>query len=100
MKLFLKIAAGLLVLILLAVIIVVTVVDPNDYKPQIQEQVKKSINRDLVITGDLGWSFYPLLGFQSGQVTLYNSPEFKEKILLNVKKQQYLLMFSRFFLAS
>ena len=86
MKLFLKIAAGLLVLILLAVIIVVTVVDPNDYKPQIQEQVKKSINRDLVITGDLGWSFYPLLGFQSGQVTLYNSPEFKEKILLNVQE--------------
>lgn len=86
MKLFLKIAAGLLVLILLAVIIVVTVVDPNDYKQQIQDQVKKSINRDLVITGDLGWSFYPLLGFQSGQVTLYNSPEFKEKILLNVQE--------------
>lgn len=86
MKLLLKIAAGLLVLLLLTVVIVVTMVDPNDYKQQIQDQTKKSINRDLTITGDLGWSLYPLLGFQSGQVTLYNSPEFEEKILLNVQE--------------
>lgn len=86
MKFFLKIAAGLLVLLLLTVVIVVTVVDPNDYKQQIQDQTKKSINRDLTITGDLGWSLYPLLGFQSGQVTLYNSSEFEEKILLNVQE--------------
>ena len=86
MKLFLKIAAALIALLLLIVIIVVTFIDPNDYKQQIQDQVKKSVNRDLVITGDLSWSLYPLLGFQSGQITLFNSPEFKEKTLLNVKE--------------
>lgn len=86
MKLFLKIAAALIVLLLLIVIIVVTFIDPNDYKQQIQDQVKKSVNRDLVIAGDLSWSLYPLLGFQSGQITLFNSPEFKEKTLLNVKE--------------
>jgi len=86
MKLFLKIAAALIALLLLIVIIVVTVIDPNDYKQQIQDQVKKSVNRDLVIAGDLSWSLYPLLGFQSGQITLFNNAEFKEKTLLNVKE--------------
>jgi len=86
MKLFLKVFAALLVLLVVAVIVVVSVVDPNDYKQQIQEQVKKSTNRDLVIAGDLGWSLYPLLGFESGEVTLSNTPEFKEKTLLNVKE--------------
>ena len=85
MKLLLKLVAALLVLLIAAIIVVVTVIDPNDYKQQIQDQVKKSINRDLIISGDLSWSLYPLLGFESGQVTLQNSPEFKEKILLDVK---------------
>ncbi|WP_298943031.1 AsmA family protein [uncultured Psychromonas sp.] len=85
MKLFLKLAAALIVLLILTVVIVINVVDPNDYKQQIQEQVKKNINRDLVITGELDWSLYPLLGLKSGQVTLYNNPEFEEKTFLNVQ---------------
>ena len=85
MKLFLKLAAALIVLLILTVVIVINVVDPNDYKQQIQEQVKTNINRDLVITGDLDWSLYPLLGLKSGQVTLYNNPEFEEKTFLDVQ---------------
>ena len=85
MKLFLKLAAALIALLIIAVVVVINVIDPNDYKQQIQEQVKAKINRDLVITGDLSWSLYPLLGFQSGKVTLLNSPGFEEKTLLNVE---------------
>ena len=85
MKLFLKLAAALIVLLILTVVIIINVVDPNDYKQQIQEQVKTNINRDAVITGDLDWSLYPLLGLKSGQVTLYNNSEFEEKTFLNVK---------------
>ena len=85
MKLFLKLAAALIALLIIAVVVVINVIDPNDYKQQIQEQVKAKINRDLVITGDLSWSLYPLLGFQSGKVTLLNSPDFEEKTLLNVE---------------
>ncbi|WP_181817735.1 AsmA family protein [Psychromonas sp. B3M02] len=86
MKLFLKLALALLLLLVVAVVVVVATVDPNDYKQQIQDQAKNAIDRDLVITGDLGWSLYPLLGFKSGQVTLQNSPEFEEKTLLNVQE--------------
>lgn len=85
MKLLLKLVAALFVFLIVAVVVVVNVIDPNDYKQQIQDQVKNSTNRDLVITGDLSWSLYPLLGFKSGQVTLNNTPEFKEKVLLDVK---------------
>ena len=85
MKLFLKFAAALIVLLILTVVVVINVVDPNDYKQQIQEQVKTNINRDAVIAGDLDWSLYPLLGLKSGQVTLYNNPEFEEKTFLNVQ---------------
>jgi len=86
MKLFLKLALAVLLLLIAAVVIVVATVDPNDYKQQIQDQAKNAIDRDLVITGDLGWSLYPLLGFKSGQVTLQNSPEFEEKTLLNIQE--------------
>ncbi|MDN2662597.1 AsmA family protein [Psychromonas sp. 14N.309.X.WAT.B.A12] len=86
MKLFLKLALAVLLLLVAAIVIVVATVDPNDYKQQIQDQAKNAIDRDLVITGDLGWSLYPLLGFKSGQVTLQNSPEFEEKTLLNIQE--------------
>lgn len=86
MKLFLKLAFAAIVLLLLAVTAVVVIIDPNDYKQQIQDQVKNNINRELAIKGDLSWSLYPLLGFNIGEVTLQNSPEFTEKTLLTVKE--------------
>ncbi|TEW53733.1 AsmA family protein [Psychromonas sp. RZ22] len=84
MKLFLKLASISIVLLLSIIVVVISIIDPNDYKQQIQDQVKNNINRELTITGDLGWSFYPILGFKSGEITLHNSPEFTEKTLLKV----------------
>lgn len=86
MKLFLKLASATIALLLLIIIIAIAIINPNDYKQQIQDQVKSHINRDLLISGDLGWSLYPVLGFKSGEVTLYNSPEFSQKTLLKVQE--------------
>ena len=86
MKLFLKLASACIAILLLAVVVVINVIDPNDYKQQLQDQVQHSINRELVITGNLSWSLYPLLGFDIEEMTLYNSPEFTEKKLLMVNK--------------
>ena len=86
MKLFLKLASACIAILLLAVVVVINIIDPNDYKQQLQDQVQHSINRELVITGDLSWSLYPLLGFNIEEMTLYNSPEFTEKKLLRVNK--------------
>lgn len=84
MKLLLKLSALFIALLVAAVVIVVTVVDPNDYKQQIQEQAKKQLNRELLIEGDLSWSLYPVLGFNIGKTELYNPETFSEKIMLAV----------------
>jgi len=85
MKLFIKLFAGLLTLLILAVVILLTVVDPNDYKAEIQTQVKKSINRELLINGDIGWTLYPQFGFSSGEIELNNPAGFNRKHLAKIE---------------
>ncbi|MFT4837488.1 MAG: AsmA protein [Psychromonas sp.] len=84
MKLFLKLFAGLVVVLIVAVVLLITTIDPNDYKQQIQTQVKKSINRDLAINGDISWAFYPQLGFSSGEIELRNLDGFNRQNLLKI----------------
>ncbi|TEW52486.1 AsmA family protein [Psychromonas algicola] len=86
MKLFLKLASITFALLFVSVVLAIAIIDPNDYKQEIQEQVKNKLNRDLLIAGDIGWSFYPVLGFASGEVILKNSPEFEETTLVTIKE--------------
>ncbi|WP_432210271.1 AsmA family protein [Marinobacter alkaliphilus] len=51
---------ALIVLAVAAVAIAVAVINPNDYKPQIEAAVEKHTNLDLILEGDIGWSFIPL----------------------------------------
>lgn len=51
---------ALLLLAVAAVAIAVAVINPNDYKPQIEAAVEKQTNLDLMLEGDIGWSFIPL----------------------------------------
>lgn len=58
---------ALLLLAVAAVAIAVAVINPNDYKPQIEAAVEKQTNLDLILEGDIGWSFIPL-GLELNQV--------------------------------
>lgn len=51
---------GLIILAIAAVAIAVMVIDPNDYKPQIEKAAEDNTNLDLILEGDIGWSFIPL----------------------------------------
>ncbi|PSF07243.1 AsmA family protein [Marinobacter fuscus] len=51
---------ALLLLVVAAIVIAVAVINPNDYKPQIEAAVEKHTNLDLILEGDIGWSFIPL----------------------------------------
>ncbi|MEH6452084.1 MAG: AsmA family protein [Psychromonas sp.] len=84
MKLFIKLFAAFVVLLILGAIILVSVVDPNDYKEQIQTQVKNNTGRDLLINGDISWTFYPSLGFSSGEIQLSNPQGFNRDNLLKI----------------
>src|SRR5690606_11065665 len=57
----------LIVLAVAAAAIAVAVINPNDYKPQIEAAVEKNTNLQLQLEGDIGWSFIPL-GLELNQV--------------------------------
>jgi uncharacterized protein involved in outer membrane biogenesis len=60
----LKYLVGLIAILLVAVVVVLMVIDFNDYKPEIQAQVKQATGRDLTIDGDikLAISLTPAVG--------------------------------------
>lgn len=66
----------LLVLIIGNAAVAIVTINPNDFKPQITEQVKKSTGRDLTLAGDISWSFYPWLGLNLGKTSLANAAGF------------------------
>ncbi|SHG01558.1 AsmA family protein [Vibrio gazogenes] len=66
------------------IITLVTVVDPNQFKPLIVEQTKKATGMDVVIGGDIRWQFFPAIGFQVDDVSLKNPTGFQRQNLLHV----------------
>ena len=72
-----KIVLGLVALLVVAIIVIPMVIDPNDYREQIQTEVKNSTGRDLTIGGDLKLSVFPWIGIEINQVALSNAKGFK-----------------------
>ena len=61
---------ALLALIIIAVLIIAFTFDPNQYKPQIIQQVKDQTDRTLAIDGDIKLKLFPKVGAQVGKTTL------------------------------
>ncbi|MEM7195417.1 MAG: AsmA family protein [Pseudomonadota bacterium] len=70
------IIALLVVITVGAVIAVTNLVDPNEYKPQIQSAVKSATGRDIQLDGNLELSFYPQIGINTGRISLANREGF------------------------
>ncbi|QKQ25848.1 AsmA family protein [Candidatus Reidiella endopervernicosa] len=66
----------LVALVVIAAIAVTVLVDPNDYKSEIAEAVKKQTGRELAIEGDIGLSLFPWLGLELGATQLSNAAGF------------------------
>ena len=86
LKIILSVAAIIIVLIIAAVLILPLVVDPNDFKPEIQAAVKDNTGRDLLIEGDLQLSVFPWLGVSTGKLTLSNAPGFSDKVFAEISE--------------
>ncbi|ABO23982.1 AsmA family protein [Shewanella loihica] len=71
-------------LFLLLIAYLTLIFDPNDFKPQIVEAVKKQTGRDLVIKQDLSWTFFPSIGIALGDISLSNPEGFKHDTMLKV----------------
>lgn len=80
MKKLLKVV-GILVgvvvaLAVVAIIAAIVFIDPNRYRDDIVQAVKKQTGRDLRIEGDLKLSFFPWIGLETGRLQLSNAPGF------------------------
>ncbi len=77
-----KLIKALLLIVVLLIVVAVAipmVVDPNEYKGEITEAVKKSTGRELVIDGDIKLSLFPWIGVEMGKTSLSNAPGFGAK---------------------
>ena len=78
------VAGTLVVLIVIAVIVLPMVVDVNQYKPQIEQQVAKATGRNFTIGGKMELSVFPWIGVQLSDLHLGNPAGFKEKDFVSV----------------
>ncbi|MGK0375306.1 MAG: AsmA protein, partial [Arenicella sp.] len=77
----------LTVVILLAVIIIPKIVDPNDYRDELSALVKNKTGRDLSVSGDLKISVFPWLGVKIQGLSL-SQPKGIEGNMLSVDDAQ------------
>lgn len=68
-------AIGLTGLLLALVVFLLVWIDPNDYRDDITTLVKDKSGLVLKIDGNIGWSFYPAIGFSVENVSLAASEE-------------------------
>ena len=84
MKKLLYAILAIVLVIVLGISALLALVDPNQFKPLITEQVKKATGRELVISGDIGWRFFPSIGFSLGQTEFRNPAGFAEPNLIQL----------------
>lgn len=88
MKKILYAVLGLAAALLIAITSLVTLVDPEQFKPLLMEQVKKNTGRELVIDGPISWTFWPSLGLSLEQAALRNPAGFAEPDLVRFERGQ------------
>ncbi|BEE07893.1 AsmA family protein [Aeromonas dhakensis] len=86
MKKIIYILLGLALAAVVAITALVSLIDPNQFKPQLVDQVRKSTGRELVMEGAIGWRFWPSLGFSLEKVALRNPAGFAEPDLVRFER--------------
>lgn len=84
-KFTLSLILVLSLLILTAIILLTTVISPNNFKSQISQQVYKYTGRELILQGDLNWTFYPWLGLQVNNAVLNNNSQFSDESFAKIQ---------------
>ncbi len=85
--LILKIFAGLVVVLVVAIGVIVATVDPNDYRDEITTAVKENTGRDLTID-NMSLSIFPELAINLEKASLSNAAGFDSEPFVKVEKVQ------------
>ncbi len=78
-------------LLLIAIILLLSFVDLNDYKPQIADLVKSTTGRTLTIEGDISLTFFPWFGLDLGKVSLGNASDFEQPTFAQIEQTRVLV---------
>ncbi|MGL5391433.1 MAG: AsmA family protein, partial [Shewanella sp.] len=86
MKKIIYIVLGVASAAVVTMVALVSLIDPNQFKPQLAEQVRNSTGRELVMAGPIDWRFWPSLGLSLEQVALRNPAGFAEPDLVRFEQ--------------
>jgi len=73
------VVGGLVALIVVALVLALVFVDPNNYRDDIAQVVERQTGRKLVLSGDLKLSIFPWVALEAGPATLSDAPGFGDE---------------------
>ena len=88
LKIILYIASASVVIILVTILSLPFIVNPNDFKSQIETLVKEKTGRTLTIEGDLKLSIFPSLGVSTGKISLSNAQGFTPPYFAQIEQSE------------
>jgi len=71
-------------LLVLAIILLPLVFDPNEHKPRIQQMAADAIGREVILNGPIEWSVFPWIAINLSKVDVVNEKGFKGDYLAQV----------------
>jgi AsmA protein len=76
---------ALVALVVLGVLVVVWLVDPNSFKSQIEAAVRDRTGREFTLVGDIELGFFPWLSLRTGEGRFGSPPDFGPEPLVSWK---------------
>ncbi len=67
---------ALVALVVLGVLVIVWLVDPNSFKSNIEAAVRDNTGREFTLVGDIELGFFPWLALRTGEGSFGNAPGF------------------------
>jgi len=83
-KWLLKFIGVIALLLVIAIIVLPLVFDPNDHKERIQNLIQENTGRSVQLKGEIGWSVFPILALQFIDVEVANDAGFKGDYLARI----------------
>lgn len=80
------VAGGLIALIVVALLLIVLLVDPNDYRDDIERMVESKTGRKLTLGGELKLSVFPWIALETGPASLGDAPGFGPEPFVSIEE--------------
>ena len=86
LKWVLRILISLVVLVVIAAVVLPLVLDPNDYKQEIENKIEQQIGRQAHLDGNIEWSVFPWVALTFNDVSIDNAKGFKGDKFAEIQK--------------